>query len=77
MFVPFGPPFVQYGASHSETPLIIQNFSTGFTQENCEDTYQNGDNGTIFTICDAGTENKGMARIFQVFTFNSLIYNIP
>jgi len=66
MFVPFGPPFIQYDGSNNVPRGIVHNFTTGFTQKDCEDTYQGGDNGTVFTICDAGTEHKGMARIFQV-----------
>lgn len=57
---------------HSDSPYIIRNSKPdkvyeNFTQKDCEEHFQGGHNGTVFTNCNAGEDgNKGMGRILQV-----------
>ena len=65
-WVPYGPHFTQYDSSGYKSPYPVVHDFPHFAQSDCEGTYQGGDNGKVFTVCDAGSETKGMARIFQV-----------
>ena len=70
MWVPFGPHFIQYDSSGYKSPYPVVHDFPAFSQKDCEATFQGGDNGTVFTVCDAGSETKGMARIFQVLLYS-------
>ena len=67
MWMPYNAPLVILdGVEGIKLSKVLYNF-TDFSQSDCENNLQKGDNGTVFTICDAGSETKGMARIYEVF----------
>jgi len=75
MWVPFGAKFTLYDITSGKIPKPVKKEYDNFSQQNCQADFQGGDNGTVFTVCDAGSDAKGMARIFQVyFPLSSLRY---
>jgi len=67
IWMPYGVPTVVLhgpGAPNNKKP--VHNWAN-FSQADCEKDLQGGDDGKVFTVCDAGSDTKGMARIFQVF----------
>jgi hypothetical protein len=67
MWVPFGAKLTLYDKTSGEIPKPVKKEYDKFSQQNCQADFQGGDNGTVFTVCDAGSDAKGMARIFQVY----------
>lgn len=69
VWMPYGVQLVNY-AIGAQDPTVYDNFS----QENCTHDFLSpieGDNeewflGEMFTVCDAGSDAPGMARIYQV-----------
>jgi hypothetical protein len=68
MWVPFGYEFEISDPSHpdSEGGATVTQTFPNFQASDCTAKFQGGTNGTVFTVCDAGSELKGMARIYQV-----------
>ena len=67
IWMPYGVPTkILAGSGGSNNEKTVHDWPN-FSQSDCEKDLQGGDNGTIFTVCDAGGETKGMARIFQVY----------
>jgi hypothetical protein len=66
IWMPYGVPFkILDGPGGSNNQKAVHDYPN-FSQSDCEKDLQGGDNGTVFTVCDAGSDTKGMARVFQV-----------
>lgn len=76
LWMPFGAPLNIYNQwSDVPNPFLSNPKITAkpskkfpnFSMKDCTDNFQKGDNGSVFTVCGAGSKTPGMARIYQVY----------